>query len=228
VPADTADGQRIDGRTDHKPRTRQALIDAALTLFADRGYEATSVDEIAQRAGVSPRTFFRYFETKDRVLFFGGDDYNAAVVRHVPEQPPELGDLAALEATSIALTPLLVPLKPRIRLYFTALESSPALLGQHVHSTARQTAAVAAALAARRSLLAPDERCELAAALASVAQARAYQRWLGSDVDLADLVVENYAAVRALALADAVPGPVSSGGQDTPGPPESADDARRP
>lgn len=52
-----------------KNKTRQALIDAATQLFASRGYENTTVEQIARTAGVSRRTFFRYFKYKDLVAF---------------------------------------------------------------------------------------------------------------------------------------------------------------
>jgi AcrR family transcriptional regulator len=190
---------RVDGRSDHKEQTRQALIDAALTLFAAKGYEATSVEDITSWAGVSPRTFFRYFETKDRVLFFGGDAFNHAVVRALPEQPPELDDLSALAATLRSLTALVVPLKPRIRLYFRAVEESVTLLGQHARSTAEHNEEVAAALAARRLLPAPDDDCRLAAELAAVALSRTYSAWLGSRRDLGALMDESFAALRSVA-----------------------------
>lgn len=190
---------RTDGRSDHKAATRQALIDAALQLFAAKGYDATSTEEIAEQAGVSPRTFFRYFETKDRVLFFGGDDFNRDVVRQLPLQPLDVDDLTALEATMLSLTPLVVRLKRRIRLYYRALDSSTALLGQHAAATARHHEDVAVALAARRSLAAPDEQCRLTAALAGLALDRAYHQWLDSRRDLTGVITESFAAVRTVA-----------------------------
>ncbi|GAA3566331.1 hypothetical protein GCM10022222_57740 [Amycolatopsis ultiminotia] len=56
-------------REEKKRRTRQALIEAALTLFDEDGYDATTVAGIAARAGVSPATFFNYFVTKEEVVF---------------------------------------------------------------------------------------------------------------------------------------------------------------
>src|SRR5271170_2109064 len=56
-------------RTRKKQKTRQALSDASLVLFARYGYDDVSVTQIARRAGVSERTFFHYFSTKADVLF---------------------------------------------------------------------------------------------------------------------------------------------------------------
>ncbi|MGX7681509.1 TetR/AcrR family transcriptional regulator [Jatrophihabitans sp. DSM 45814] len=190
--------QRVDGRSEHKSQTRQSLIDAALELFAAKGYDATSTEEIAERAGVSPRTFFRYFETKDRVLFFGGDAFNSAIVRELPRQPFELDDFAALEATIISLCPLVVPLKKRISLYFRALQTSTALVGQHAQDSAKHNTAVAQALAARRSLAQADERCQVTASLAGLAMDRAYQSWLQSKGDLTEVTAQSFELIRGI------------------------------
>ena len=54
-----------------KERTRQALVDAAISLFSTKGYEETTIAELAAAADVAPRTFFSYFASKEEILFAG-------------------------------------------------------------------------------------------------------------------------------------------------------------
>lgn len=79
-------------RQRHADRTRQAIVDAALQLFAERGFVATTIDDIANRADVAPRTFFRYFGTKEAVLYHDAasvlDDLVALVSEGSPQEPP--------------------------------------------------------------------------------------------------------------------------------------------
>ena len=52
-----------------KQRTREQIIEAAMGLFAERGYQATTIADIAAAADVAPRTFFSYFPSKEAVVF---------------------------------------------------------------------------------------------------------------------------------------------------------------
>lgn len=66
---DVTAGAPPSRRRAHKLWTERALQQAALGLFSKNGHDTTTTDEIAEQAGVSPRTFFRYFPTKESVLF---------------------------------------------------------------------------------------------------------------------------------------------------------------
>jgi AcrR family transcriptional regulator len=68
-----------------KQRTREQIIDAAMALFAERGYHATTIADIAEAADVAPRTFFSYFPSKEAVVFHNVDrdmDALAAALRN--------------------------------------------------------------------------------------------------------------------------------------------------
>jgi AcrR family transcriptional regulator len=75
-------------RVESKARTRMALARAAVRLFEERGYPDTTVEAIAEAAGSSPSTFFRYFGTKEDVLFIDirevMDDFRAFVGEPIP------------------------------------------------------------------------------------------------------------------------------------------------
>ncbi len=71
-------------------------MEAAMDLYAQRGFEVTTVAEIAERAGLSERTFFRHFADKREVLFQGAGALQEFLVRHVDEAPPSLGPLDSI------------------------------------------------------------------------------------------------------------------------------------
>lgn len=73
-------------RETKKRRTRQALIDAAMRLYREKGFEGVTIAEIARGADVAPRTFFGYFETKEDVFLGRGDDRLDRIVRAIHER----------------------------------------------------------------------------------------------------------------------------------------------
>ncbi|HEY2048874.1 MAG TPA: helix-turn-helix domain-containing protein [Caulobacteraceae bacterium] len=75
---------------------RRRLQQAALELFRERGYEATTTAEIAARAGVTERTFFRHFPDKREALFHGEDAFRAALSDAVIAAPDDLDPMGAL------------------------------------------------------------------------------------------------------------------------------------
>lgn len=79
-----------------KAKTRRTIQEQALRLFAERGYDATTVDQIADAAEISPSTFFRYFATKEDVVI--EDEYDPILIEAFLRQPPTLGLVAAMRA----------------------------------------------------------------------------------------------------------------------------------
>ena len=77
-----------------KLRTRSAITHHALRLFRERGYEATTIAEIAEAAEISESTFYRYFPTKEAVLLV--DDFDDELVAAFRAQPPELSLVEAM------------------------------------------------------------------------------------------------------------------------------------
>ncbi|GLW97632.1 TetR family transcriptional regulator [Microtetraspora sp. NBRC 16547] len=92
--ADSPERAVLSLRERKKAKTRRTIQEHALRLFAEQGYEATTVEQIAEAAEVSPSTFFRYFPTKEDLII--QDDYDPLLVAMVRAQPPELPPLAAI------------------------------------------------------------------------------------------------------------------------------------
>jgi AcrR family transcriptional regulator len=76
-------------RERHAERTRDAIVAAAFELFAAKGFAETTIDEIAERADIAPRTFFRYFPAKEALLFHGTEDQVADAVAKLRARPAD-------------------------------------------------------------------------------------------------------------------------------------------
>ncbi len=85
-----------------EPNARERLAQAALDLYAERGFEQTTVAEIAKRAGLTERTFFRHFADKREVLFAGGTELQELMVGGVAAAPPEAAPMDAVAAGLLA------------------------------------------------------------------------------------------------------------------------------
>src|SRR6266568_2071105 len=81
-----------------KAKTRAAIREHALRLFREQGYSATTVEQIAAAAEVSPSTFFRYFPTKEDVVLQDGMD--TRMIEALRRQPADLSPIAAIRAAS--------------------------------------------------------------------------------------------------------------------------------
>ncbi|SDC89688.1 transcriptional regulator, TetR family [Geodermatophilus telluris] len=166
-----------------KHATRLALHEAALQLVAEHGLEAVSVDDVAARAGVSPRTFFNYFPTKDDAVLGLDPADTERLTAGLAARPAGESPLAALravqleQAAAMAAEPEgLWPLRLRV------VEAHPVLLAR-LHATfGRSERALVEAIATRTGTRVDvDGYPPLLAAVAGAAMRTALHRWLRSD-----------------------------------------------
>jgi AcrR family transcriptional regulator len=92
-----------------EPNARGRLEEAAMALFLERGYAETTVEEIAARAGLTERTFFRYFADKREVLFWGSSEFLRVVVEGIAAAPIGAAPLDAVTAAFEAIGEILEP-----------------------------------------------------------------------------------------------------------------------
>lgn len=179
-------------------RSRDALIDAALALFAEHGFDATTTDQIAERAGVSPRTFFRYFPTKESVVFDRDYGFMRSFAAAYGEQPVEVHDYDALRATFVSLAAGFDALRARIVTYRAAVDSSAVLIGREQEHFEDHARTVADAVAHRRGRPGADADGTTLAVVALALYQRALRRWLvGPDsLDLAALIADEFGRLR--------------------------------
>jgi AcrR family transcriptional regulator len=151
-----------------KAATRQALADAALRLFAVRGFEATTIDEIAAVVDVSPRTFHRHFPRKEDVLFADNDRRVALLRAALAEQPDDRPLLASVRDGVLVVIEELASRRDLELIRSSLIASSPALRAHNLRYQDEWAQAIADHVARREGLPADDPwpalvgRCTLA------------------------------------------------------------------
>ena len=99
---DTLTDERKDLRSRKQQLVSGAILDAALDLFQHKGFDETAVDDIAQAAGVSRRSFFRYFAAKDDLLANSVIEYGDALADATQSAPKAASDLEVIGLTLLA------------------------------------------------------------------------------------------------------------------------------
>jgi len=158
-----------------EPNARERLERAALALFTEHGYDATTVAEIADRAGLTKSTFFRHFTDKREVLFGGQDLLLQVFTDAIKAAPPAATAVdclaAALEAAAVAFTPERHDLAPQRR---AVIAANSELQERELLKRARLSAAMADALRARGT---DETTARLAADVGVLGFSTAYMRW---------------------------------------------------
>jgi AcrR family transcriptional regulator len=164
-----------------QPGVRERLVVAAVDLFTEQGYDATTVAQIAERAGVTRSTFFRHFSDKREVLVAGQETLSRLLAEGIAEAPAGASPLeavaAGLERASSEMGPVNRELGPRLK---AAVAASTELQERDALKSVGLASAMTAALVARGV---PDPTAHLAGELGVLAFKRGFARWSEGDHD---------------------------------------------
>jgi AcrR family transcriptional regulator len=182
-----------------QPDSAGRLTAAAMELYTERGFEQTTVAEIAARAGLTERTFFRYFADKREVLFAGQDELLAVFLDGLRSAGPDATPMERVEASVLATAPFFTDhgwSTARARV----IEQNPSLLEREVY----KMTTVAAALRAELIGAGVDPiTAGLAADTGVTAFKFAFERWVaaGETRGMHDLLASTLAELRTLTAA---------------------------
>jgi AcrR family transcriptional regulator len=180
-----------------EPNASGRLQGAALELFAERGFEQTTVEDIATRAGLTKRTFFRHFADKREVLFSGGQEFQQRFVEGLAAAP---ASVPPLEAVAVALEAGGAFLRDRRD--FARRRQAVVTANAELHERELvKLASVSAALAeGLRERGVPEPAASVTAETGIAVFRTAFERWVAAEDgrELADFIGESLDALRAV------------------------------
>src|SRR3984957_16989019 len=180
-----------------EPDSRGRLQEAALALYSERGFDQTTAAQIAARAGLTERTFFRHFADKREVLFGGSALLQERVVAGVVSAPPEDGPLDAVARGLAAAAAMLGEFRRDLsRQRQIVIAANPELRERELAKLADYAATVANALRQRGVA---EPQASLAADAGMTVFRVAMERWASGDDDrdLADVMRDSMEGLRA-------------------------------
>jgi len=159
-----------------EPGARERMVVAAVDLFTEQGYDATTVTQIAERAGVTKSTFFRHFPDKRELLVAGQEALSRLLAEGIAEAPRDASPLqavaAGLERASSSMGPVNRDLGPRLK---AAIAASTELQERDALKSVGLAVSMTAALQARGV---PDPIAQLASEMGVLAFKRGYTAWV--------------------------------------------------
>ena len=180
----------------NREEVRKRLQWAALELFRERGYEETTAAEIAAKAGVTERTFFRHFPDKREVLFDGGVAFIEAVTAAVRNAPKTLGPWDAMFFAFDSVKQMFVENRPFTEPRQRVIASNAALQERATDKSRALIAAVASALC-ERGLTVPQ--ANLAAQMGMATLSHGVSAWFkDGSIDLGEHIVRAFQEARDL------------------------------
>lgn len=180
-----------------EPDSRGRLEQAALTLYGERGFENTTVAEIAERAGVTERTFFRYFADKREVLFGGASTLQELLVSAAMGAPDSSTPIEAVGAALEAVGARLDERHEAARLRQAVIAANTELQERELIKLATLASALADALRERG---APGPTATLVAEAGIVVFKVAFERWVetNNQRELPDLLRDSLAELKTV------------------------------
>jgi AcrR family transcriptional regulator len=184
-----------------EPDARGRLAKAAMELYAGQGFEQTTVAQIAARAGLTERTFFRHFADKREVLFYGMEMLRDLLVRAVADAPASATPMDAVSAALQAAGAILQENPERVRLRDAIVSGHAELRERELIKLAALASAVAGAL---RDRGVPEPAASLVAETGAAVFKVAFARWVSEpgQRDLPGIVRESMAEMRGVLAAD--------------------------
>ena len=181
-----------------RQQTRERLTQAAMALFLDRGFEATTLDDIASAADISRRSFFHYFASKEDVVFAWQEESTAGLIAAVAARPANESMLAAAEN---AIYAMVRQLKPGEAIAIARLKrDNPALQARDQVKHEKLERALAEALGKRAGHKTEKLQARLVAMIATGAMRIGGEFWAaeGPHENPEALVKRTFAAIRAI------------------------------
>jgi AcrR family transcriptional regulator len=180
-----------------EPDARGRLAKAAMDLYADQGFDQTTVAEIAARAGLTERTFFRHFTDKREVLFYGMEMLRDRLTKAVADAPESAAAIDAVSAAFEAAGAVLQENPERVRLRDAIVSANADLRERELIKLAALASAVAVAL---RDRGVPEPAATLAAETGGAVFKAAFARWIRApgEQDLPHIVRESMDELRGM------------------------------
>ena len=176
--------------TGRRPSTSRAELErVALDLFTSRGFDETTVDDIAAAAGIGRRTFFRYYASKNDAVWGDFDAELDKLRRWFDECKPDVGLMDAVRHAVLTFNRLDADQVPWHRRRMALILNTPALQAHSTHMYARWRAVIAEFVAKRTGARTEDMIPQLIAYAALGAAVAAYEQWLrDEDAELEPLL----------------------------------------
>lgn len=173
------------------------LVNAAISLFGERGFSATTVDEIAARAGVTARTFFRHFPDKDEALFANDDEMLPLMVTTIGADDTPVAAEGLMQRVLGELAEDLEPQRAVLAQRQSIIESEVSITGRELAKRARWQQAIREALLARGFA---EPHAGLLSAIGFALFTHTLHEWLADDggAPLADPIQDALPMVRAV------------------------------